>query len=76
MSYSETKHQFLVFVRLFLILFILLFILPELIDFALKNFILYQIPRGNSILVTNYFYKNMSFTTKYLTILKSLIFSL
>lgn len=76
MMYQKENNQFLLFIRLFLILFIILFILPTLIDKCLSMFMLYEAPRGGSVLVSKNIYDIMSFGHKYLFILKNIIFSL
>ena len=76
MIHSQVKQQFLLFFRMFVILFIILFILPWLIDSVLKLLLIYEPPRGNSILVSKTLYDHMNFFQKYLTIVKNLILSL
>jgi hypothetical protein len=76
MTYHQVNKSLLLFIRLFLILFFMLFILPEVIDNLLNLFVLYQTPKGNSILVSKHLYENLSFGHKFLLILKNIIFSL
>lgn len=76
MAYNRADNQLLLFIRLFLILFIILFILPMFIDKCLSMFILYEAPRGGSVLVSKNIYDTMSFGHRYLLILKSIIFNL
>ncbi|MDF2597126.1 MAG: hypothetical protein K0R69_3467, partial [Clostridia bacterium] len=52
MTYKNENNSMLTFIQLFLILFVILFILPSMIDGLLNMFVLYQQPRGNSLLVS------------------------
>lgn len=76
MTFNQEIKSLVLFIRLFLILFAILFILPELIDFVLNMFVIYQPPRGSSILVSNNLYENLNFGGKFLLILKNIIISL
>lgn len=76
MTYFQTKNQLLLFIRLFIVLFVILFILPTLIDSVLSMFMLYQSPRGSSILVSKNLYESWDFGQKYLFILKNVIINL
>ncbi|OGO78805.1 MAG: hypothetical protein A2Y23_12635 [Clostridiales bacterium GWB2_37_7] len=76
MTYFHIKSQLLLFVKLFLILFVILFLLPEILDIILNMFINYEPPNGNSILVSNYLYKNWRFGHRFLFILKNILINL
>jgi hypothetical protein len=74
-NYRDSK-QILLFMRLFIVLFLILFILPMLIDNVLSMFMLYQSPKGDSMLVSKNLYDGWSFGKKYLFILKNVIINL
>lgn len=76
MTYYERKDQLLLFVRLFLVLFFILFVLPQIVDAILSMFNVFQMPKGNSILVLKNFCSSMNFGQKYLIILKNLIINM
>lgn len=76
MASTKGKEQFLLFLRLFVVLFIILFIMPQVLDGMLRLLMIYQPPKGGSILVSKNLYENMDFSQKYLIILKNIIFSL
>lgn len=76
MAYNKVNEQFWLFIRLFLILFIILFILPTLIDKCLSMFMLYEAPRGGSVLVSKNLNETITFGRKFLYILTNLILNL
>lgn len=76
MAEMKGKDQFILFLKLFVVLFIILFIMPQVLDCILKVLMIYQPPKGSSILVSKNLFENMDFGHKYLIILKNIIFSL
>ncbi len=76
MAEMKWKEDFLLFLRLFVVLFIILFIMPQILDGILRVLMIYQAPKGSSILVYKNYLENLDFSHKYLIILKNIIFSL
>lgn len=76
MAFIQEKNQLLLFVKLFLVLFVILFILPVMLDNILRLFMIYEPPKGSSILVSKNLYESWSFGYKYLFILKNILISL
>jgi hypothetical protein len=76
MPYFQEKNQIILFIKLFIILFVILFLLPGMIDNILSMFMIYEAPKGSSLLVSKNLYENWSFGHKYLFILKNLIINL